>query len=158
IICLENTHRHLGLGVRPREAAFFGASEVAMPELVASLCTLLVLAPLALMPGLGTFLFRPMAFAVAFAMIAAYFLSRSFVPALCALWLRPHRQDHVFHGQDYQHRSAHEHGAAEEYRRVGLAGRLFARWEAVINAGIGWYVRALGVVMRRRGLTVGAAA
>ena len=32
-----------------------------MPELVASLCTLLVLAPLALMPGLGEFLYRPMA-------------------------------------------------------------------------------------------------
>src|SRR5205085_12447638 len=31
IICLENTHRHLGLGVRPKEAAFLGASEVAMP-------------------------------------------------------------------------------------------------------------------------------
>src|SRR5262249_37714648 len=76
IICLENTHRHLGLGVAPKEAAFFGASEVAMPELVASCCTLLVLAPLALMPGLGTFLFRPMALAVAFAMITAYLLSR----------------------------------------------------------------------------------
>ncbi len=37
IICLENTHRHLGLGATPREAAFLGASEVAMPELVASL-------------------------------------------------------------------------------------------------------------------------
>src|SRR5262249_18301368 len=58
IICLENTHRHLGLGARPKSAAFLGASEVAMPELVASLCTLLVLAPLALMPGMGTFLFR----------------------------------------------------------------------------------------------------
>ena len=43
IICLENTHRHLGLGASPEEAAFKGASEVAMPELVASLCTLLVL-------------------------------------------------------------------------------------------------------------------
>ncbi len=59
IICLENTHRHLGLGVKPKEAAFFGASEVAMPELVASCCTLLVLAPLALMPGMGTFLSVP---------------------------------------------------------------------------------------------------
>ena len=61
-----------------------------MPELVASLCTLLVLAPLALMPGLGEFLFRPMAMAVAFAMIAAYLLSRTFVPARSAQWLRPH--------------------------------------------------------------------
>ena len=49
---------------------------------MASCCTLLVLAPLALMPGMGAFLFRPMALAVAFSMIAAYILSRSFVPAM----------------------------------------------------------------------------
>ena len=106
IICLENTHRHLGLGATPEEAAFLGASEVAMPELVASLCTLLVLAPLALMPGLGEFLFRPMALAVAFAMIAAYLLSRSFVPSRCASWLkaarpaatRPRRPRQAGHG------------------------------------------------------------
>src|SRR4029077_18424606 len=90
IICLENTHRHLGLGASPDEAAYLGASEVAMPELVASLCTLLVLAPLALMPGLGEFLYRPMASAVAFAMISAYLVSRTFVPARSAGWLRPH--------------------------------------------------------------------
>src|SRR6185437_9855370 len=90
IICLENTHRHLGLGAGPREAAFHGASEVALPELVATLCTLLVLLPLALIPGLGAFLFRPMFLAVAFAMTIAYVLSRSFVPARCAAWLRPH--------------------------------------------------------------------
>ena len=81
IICLENTHRHLGEGATPEEAAYKGASEVALPELVSTLCTFLVLAPLALMPGLGAFLFRPMALAVAFAMIAAYILSRTFVPS-----------------------------------------------------------------------------
>src|SRR5205807_919514 len=90
IICLENTHRHLGLGASAHDAAFLGASEVAMPELVASCCTLLVLAPLAMMPGLGPFLFRPMAMAVAFAMTAAYLLSRSFVPARAAGWLKSH--------------------------------------------------------------------
>src|SRR5207247_973916 len=58
IISLENTHRHLGLGAAPAEAAFSGASEVALPAVVASLCTLLVLAPLAFIPGLGKFLFR----------------------------------------------------------------------------------------------------
>ncbi len=85
IICLENTHRHLSLGDNLHDAAFLGASEVAMPELVSSLCTFLVLAPLALMPGTGEFLFRPMAYAVAFAMIVAYFLSRSFVPSMSSL-------------------------------------------------------------------------
>ena len=48
-----------GHGGRARsEAAYLGASEVAMPELVSTLCTFLVLAPLALMPGMGEFLFR----------------------------------------------------------------------------------------------------
>jgi multidrug efflux pump subunit AcrB len=153
IICLENTHRHLGLGVRPREAAFFGASEVAMPELVASLCTLLVLSPLALMPGMGTFLFRPMALAVAFAMISAYLLSRSLVPALCALWLRPHPQAVVHHGEDFGDRSDHELGPAR-----GPLGRAFARWEGMIHTAIGGYVRALRGALRRRPLVLAAAA
>ena len=110
IICLENTHRHLGEGASPEEAAYKGASEVALPELVSTLCTFLVLAPLALMPGLGAFLFRPMAFAVAFAMIAAYILSRTFVPSRSAQWLKPH---------------AHEH----EDQDRGVVASAFARWE-----------------------------
>jgi multidrug efflux pump subunit AcrB len=154
IICLENTHRHLGIGARPKAAAFLGASEVAMPELVASLCTLLVLAPLALMPGLGKFLFRPMALAVAFAMVSAYLLSRSFVPALCALWLKPHTAHPDRHAhRDYEHRSEHENAPPR-----GPLGLLFERWESLINLAIAGYVRCLGVVMRNRLLVVGAAA
>lgn len=152
IICLENTHRHLGLGVQPREAAFFGASEVAMPELVASCCTLLVLAPLALMPGMGAFLFRPMALAVAFAMIAAYLLSRSFVPALCMLWLRTHPHMPVLHGPDYGDRSEHENTPVR-----GPLTRFFERWESLLNRAIASYVRLLGFVMQRRKQTVACA-
>ena len=153
IIVLENTHRHLGLGVKPKEASFIGPSEVAMPALVASCCTLLVLAPLAMMSGMGAFLFRPMALAVAFAMISALLLSMSFVPAMCSLWLRVHgpRPD-VHHSKDYEQRSAHE---LDQPR--GLLGRAFARWESLINVAIGWYLRLLNVVMRRRLLAVASA-
>src|SRR4029077_12240130 len=109
IICLENTHRHLGLGATPDEAAFLGASEVALPELIATLCTLLVLLPLALMPGLGAFLFRPMFLAVAFAMAIAYVLSRTFVPARCAAWLKSHGHKPIeSHTFDFEHRNEHE--------------------------------------------------
>jgi multidrug efflux pump subunit AcrB len=155
IICLENTHRHLGLGRDTHEAAYLGASEVAMPELVASCCTLLVLAPLALMPGLGEFLFRPMALAVAFSMIAAYILSRSFVPSRCASWLKPHVADH---GAD--HTAAHAEWTgrwAFLARPARLISATFARWEALINAGIAWYTRRLDWVMARRKGTVAAA-
>ncbi|HEX7376275.1 MAG TPA: efflux RND transporter permease subunit [Pirellulales bacterium] len=140
IICLENTHRHLSLGAAPEEAAFLGASEVAMPELVATLCTFLVLAPLALMPGVGQFLFRPMAFAVAFAMVTAYLLSRSLVPAFSALWLRGHA-----------HSEGEAHAEAKKPR--GPLGRVFAKWEALIEHGIAAYVRALSVALNNRVLT-----
>lgn len=138
IICLENTHRHLGMGKTSEEAAYLGASEVAMPELVSTLCTFLVLAPLALMPGMGQFLFQPMALAVAFAMIAAYILSRSLVPALSALWLKPH--DH------------HDHGPK------GYIQQLFEAWERLIDRGIAVYVSALNFALRHRWPTVITAA
>ncbi|MFO0952528.1 MAG: efflux RND transporter permease subunit [Isosphaeraceae bacterium] len=139
IICLENTHRHLGMGATPEEAAYRGASEVALPELVSTLCTFLVLAPLAFMPGLGSFLFRPMAMAVAFAMTAAYFLSRTFVPSRSARWLLPH-------APAGEKGNGHEHGTG-----------LFARWEALIDRGIAAYSRALDVVLQNRVLTVSLA-
>jgi multidrug efflux pump subunit AcrB len=136
IICLENTHRHLGLGTKPEEAAYLGASEVAMPELVSTICTFLVLAPLALMPGMGVFLFRPMALAVAFAMITAYLLSRTLVPSYSALLLKPH---------------AHHDG--DENPRGWLSG-LFHRWEAFVDRGIALYVRGLDFVLRFRISTI----
>ncbi|HVU89157.1 MAG TPA: efflux RND transporter permease subunit, partial [Pirellulales bacterium] len=138
IICLENTHRHLGFGTEPKEAAFLGASEVAMPELVSTLCTFLVLAPLALMPGLGEFLYRPMALAVAFAMICAYFLSRSLVPSFSAMLLKPH--------------------AAHGPKSKNPIARAFARWEKGIDWVIERYAAGLDVVLRhpRKTIAVGA--
>ncbi len=162
IICLENTHRHLGLGASPEDAAFLGASEVAMPELVASLCTLLVLAPLALMPGLGEFLYRPMAAGVAFAMISAYVLSRTFVPSRSARWLKPHashanvdEHDHADAHHDDENALGHELSDLEHHpARLGMLRRAFARWESMIDAAIKWYVRQLSRALRVRLLVV----
>jgi multidrug efflux pump subunit AcrB len=136
IICLENTHRHLGMGDDPEQASFLGASEVAMPELISTLCTFLVLSPLALMPGMGRFLFLPMTYAVAFAMTSAYILSRTLVPSFSALLLRPHAT----------------HDAAMHSRNP--IRRAFAAWEGLIDRGIALYVSSLGFVIRRRRTTV----
>lgn len=157
IICLENTHRHLTLGAPPEEAAGLGSGEVALPALVASLCTLLVLAPLAFMPGLGEFLYRPMAASVTFAMLSAYLLSQTFVPVRSALWLKPH----AVHGHGHGHGggggdSDSAGGAAHEARpgRRGLIASAFARWEGLIDVGIAWYCRLLDRAMGFRLLVV----
>jgi len=156
IVVLENTHRHLGLGARPKEAAYLGASEVAMPALTATLCTLLVLLPLAMIPGLGEFLFKPLFLAVAFAILTAYVAALTFVPARCAGWLKPHHpvapgevESHTF---DYGDRNVHENPP-----RKGLLARGFERWESLIDRGISAYTRLLGLVLRARLVVIAAA-
>ena len=133
IICLENTHRHLVMGIPPHTAALEGASEVAMPELVSTLCTFLVLMPLVLVPGMGRFLFLPMTLSVVFAMTTAYLLSRTLVPCASAYLLGTH-------------------GHGDQPR--GPIGRAFARWEKMIDRGIEAYVRALDFCLRYRKTTV----
>ena len=109
---------------------------MALPELVSTLCTFLVLAPLALMPGLGAFLFRPMALAVAFAMIAAYILSRTFVPSRSAQWLKPHA-----------HRGTSK-------RKVRSAGRSLGGRRVIDHGASSFTSRALDGVMRRPRTTI----
>ncbi len=93
IVVLENVHRHLGMGKSPAKAAEDGASEVATPALVATLSTIIVLVPLVFMPGMGKFLFRPLAMAVGFAMITSLFFALTFVTGRCATWLKSHPVD-----------------------------------------------------------------
>ena len=153
------------------EAAFLGASEVAMPELVSTLCTFLVLSPLVLTPGLGEFLFQPMAMAVAFAMIAAYFLSRTLVPACSAFWLKPHASHgpaDAAHGHGDGHpapiqgtkkarrsRSMADSDGNGHAPRGNAIQRAFHRWEGMIDTGIAYYVKSLDFVLHNRLKVVG---
>ncbi len=133
IVVLENTHRHLLLGKSPVTAAFDGAVEVTIPLLVATLTTIIVLCPIALMPGMGGFLFRPLTLAVAFAMLASFVLSRTFVPALCAKWL-----------------SGHGEHAGEEHAAPGWGRRIHGRIEAVIQLITRVYRGLLELALRFR--------
>lgn len=135
IVVLENIHRHLGLGKTPEQASFDGPKEVTVPVLVATLTTIIVLCPIALMPGLGGFLFKPLTMAVAFAMFGSYLLSFTFVPALCAKMLR---------GHDSHDDSHHTHA------KLGFFGRVHARIEAVLHALNRGYERILAVALHHR--------
>jgi CzcA family heavy metal efflux pump len=94
IVELENNHRHHLLGKSRVRAALDGCVEVLVPVLVATCTTMLVLAPLAFLPGMGGFLFRPLAIAVAFAMLVSFMLSRTFVPMMCAKFLPEKSSSH----------------------------------------------------------------
>jgi multidrug efflux pump subunit AcrB len=136
IVVLENTHRHHSLGKSRIKAAFDGAVEVTIPVLVATSTTIIVLCPIALMPGMGGFLFRPLTLAVAFAMISSFILSRTFVPMLCAKWM----------GADTH--------AGEEHASHGLGARIHYPIERTLNLATRMYERILETALRHRALVL----
>ena len=80
---IENTHRNLGRPGNPLVHAILdSASQVAAPALVSTLSICIVFLPVLLLTGAAKFLFTPLAEAVAFAMLASYFLSRTLVPTM----------------------------------------------------------------------------
>ena len=94
IVELENNHRNYHLGKSRIRAAIDGCREVLAPVMVAGCTTFIVLTPLALLSGIGGFLFRPLTLAIGFAMLTSFVLSRTFVPMMCARFLPDeHRGD-----------------------------------------------------------------
>ena len=86
---VENIHTHLGEAPSVARAAVLSNQETAVPRLLAMLCILAVFLPSFFMEGAARELFVPLSLAVGFAMVAAYFLSSSFVPVMSAWLLRP---------------------------------------------------------------------
>jgi multidrug efflux pump subunit AcrB len=87
-VAIENIHRNLHQKKPLVQAILDGASQIAMPSLVATLCICIVFVPVAFLGGAAGFLFTPLAMAVVFAMLTSYFLSRTLLPTM-ALYLLP---------------------------------------------------------------------
>jgi multidrug efflux pump subunit AcrB len=67
-----------------------GASQIAVPAFVSTLCICIVFVPIFFLSGTARFLFQPLAMAVIFAMLASYFLSRTVVPTMVRFLLHEH--------------------------------------------------------------------
>ena len=155
IVGLENTHRHHGLGKTRLRAAFDGCAEVMVPVLVATCSTNIVLVPVALQPGMGGFLFRPLALAVAFAMFGSFLLSCTYVPMMCARFLP----------EDPRRRAAGAMTAGQAARDAGhghaelapatFFGRAQHRIETFLNATTQVYQNLLTRALRHRFLVLG---
>ncbi len=91
-VTIENIERYLEEGQDLREAILDGASQIAVPALVSTLCICIVFVPMFLLGGVARYLFVPLAEAVVFAMLASYVLSRTLVPTMAMYLLRakPH--------------------------------------------------------------------
>jgi CzcA family heavy metal efflux pump len=107
---IENIERNLRQGKELRTAILDGASQIAVPAFVSTLCICIVFVPMFFLTGTARYLFVPLAEAVVFAMLASYLLSRTVVPTLVMYFLRHH---------------VHETGTEAK----GRFGRFHARFE-----------------------------
>ncbi|WP_035607405.1 efflux RND transporter permease subunit [Haloferula sp. BvORR071] len=87
LVEIENIKRQIGLGKSVKQAIIDGAKEVAFPEFVSTISICIVFLPIFLLSGTASYVFRPLALAVVFAMIASYLLARTLVPTLASIIL-----------------------------------------------------------------------
>ena len=133
-VTIENMERYLEEGQPLREAILNGASQIAVPALVSTLCICIVFVPMFLLQGVARYLFMPLAEAVVFAMLASYFLSRTLVPTMAMYLLRPK-----------------PHGAARSRNPLAVFQRGFERgFERTRHA----YRDLLTLLVRRRGVFI----
>ncbi|TPE46248.1 efflux RND transporter permease subunit [Pontibacter mangrovi] len=99
-VTIENIHQHFEME-KPKERAILDALlEISVPKLLILLCILAVLVPSVMMKGIPKDMFMPLSMAVAFAMIASFVASQTFVPIM-ANWIMKadHSQHHKAKGQ-----------------------------------------------------------
>jgi multidrug efflux pump subunit AcrB len=91
-VVIENIERHLGLREPLSQAIIHGASEVAIPTSLATLCICIVFVPVFLLQGTAKYLFSPLSLSVCMSLLASLVLSFTMVPVLFFYLMRGHSE------------------------------------------------------------------
>jgi CzcA family heavy metal efflux pump len=134
---IENINRNFDMNKPITVAILDGASQIAVPAIVATLAICIVFFPVVLLTGASKYLFTPMALSVVLAMLSSYVLSRTLVPTLSRI---------LFEG----HREADE--AKEE--NPGIIGRLNRKREHAFERLRSGYGGLLELVLAHRAFTL----
>ena len=92
-VVIENIERHVSLGEPLAEAIINGASEVAVPTVLATLCICIVFVPVFLLQGTAKYLFSPLSLSVCLSLLASLALSFTMVPVLFEYLMRSHTSE-----------------------------------------------------------------
>ncbi len=141
---LENVHRNFAMNKPIRHAILDGASQIAVPAFVSTLCICIVFVPVVFLTGPAASLFLPLALAVVFAMLASYLLSRTLVPTMVLYLLPKEAKLDAAEGQ-----GAHVSGGGPLWRFHQAFDRLFDRLRSIYQGLLAWALghRAVAVVV-----------
>jgi multidrug efflux pump subunit AcrB len=87
-VTIENINRHLEAGEEIETSILHGAHEIMVPASISLMSICLAFVPMFGLGGVAGYLFRPLAEALVFALIASYILSYTLVPTLANYLLR----------------------------------------------------------------------
>jgi multidrug efflux pump subunit AcrB len=136
---VENIHRNRGMGKPLTKAILDGASQIAVPAIVATLAICIVFFPVVLLFGPAKFLFVPLALSVVLAMLASYLLSRTLVPTLARMLMASEHHGEPGADASWWTRFAHGFNAGRD--------KYFDRFQE-------WYGGLLESLLHHRGFAV----
>lgn len=158
-VMIENIDTHLEMGKELDEAIIDAANQIVIPTLLATLCICIVWLPLFTLSGVSGYLFKPMALAVIFAMLASFILSRTLVPTMAKYLIKhPHAEGH---GKEGGHGEEKPAGKAVGFKEklkyhMGIFSRFQEAFEARFLQFCAWYGGLLErtIENRRRFVTI----
>ncbi|HUP05028.1 MAG TPA: efflux RND transporter permease subunit [Bryobacteraceae bacterium] len=141
-VAIENTHRNMAMKKPLVRAVLDGAEQIAAPAFVSTLSICIVFVPVLMLTGAAKYLFTPLAGAVAFAMLASYFFSRTLVPNMIHYMLRPEMK---LYAQGEHGETAG--GAGPIWKAHYAFSRRFGRMRASYAALLDWTLDHRGPVL-----------
>ena len=88
IVVLENIHRHIEMGQKPKAAAIRGSAEIGFSVIAMTLTLAAVYAPIGFLSGFSATIFREFAFTLAGAVLISGFVALTLSPMMCAYIMR----------------------------------------------------------------------
>ncbi len=147
-VVIENIERHVAMDEPLHQAIVTGASEVAVPTFLSTLCICIVFVPVFLLQGTAKYLFSPLSLSVIGALLASLALSFTMVPVLFNYLMG--RSVHAFETET-------EHRAVGQHRRSSNPlVRIQAAFEHRFELFRESYRNALAWTLSQPALTVGA--
>ena len=95
IVVVENVERHIRNGLSPKDAAHRSMDEISGALIAIALVLCAVFIPAAMISGISGQFFRQFAVTIAAATVISAIVSLTLSPALCAILLKPHREEHA---------------------------------------------------------------
>ena len=144
-VAIENTYRLMEEGADFKTAVVEGGAGIAKPALISTLSICCAFVSVLFLTDAAKFIFTPQALAVVFAMLASYGLSRTLVPVLIDVLVRPEYERK--HGKDKDKKES----------KPGFFGRIHAGFERGFDSFRGGYTALLHASVERRWVTLGVA-